>query len=173
MRHTWPPTALHIDAALQVLGPDRLHPDFLVRLLTLAVIATIRGQPYPAGCAALAADPALAAHSVAQVVALVDDHVITAAVVLAASLVRTAPDEESGVAADGVDDLLTQAAQQIAATRELTAHEIDDAAELMAKMSGADPEGSSLRRNRKLVTKLLARRGEAQPSLAARLRGNR
>ena len=44
---------------------------------------------------------------------------------------------------------------------------------MMAKMSGADPEGSSLRRNRKLVTKLLARRGEAQPSLAARLRGNR
>ena len=51
----------HIDAALQVLGPDRLHPDFMVRLLTLAVVATIAGQPYPAGCAALAADPALAA----------------------------------------------------------------------------------------------------------------
>ena len=73
-----------------MLGPDRLHPDFVVRLLTLAVVATIAGQPYPAGCAALAADPALAADSVAQVVALVDDHVITAAAVLAASLVRAA-----------------------------------------------------------------------------------
>ena len=70
----------HVDAALQVLGPDRLHPDFMVRLLTLAVVATIAGQPYPAGCAALAADPALAAHAVAQVVALVDDHVIIPAV---------------------------------------------------------------------------------------------
>ena len=73
----------------------------------------------------------------------------------------------------GVDDLLMQAAQQIAATRDLTDQEIDDAAELMAKMSGAEPDGSSLRRNRKLVTKLLARHAEAQPSLAARLRGNR
>ena len=43
----------------------------------------------------------------------------------------------------------------------------------MAKMSGVEPEGSSLRRNRKLVTKLLARRAEAPPSLAARIRGNR
>jgi hypothetical protein len=139
----------------------------------LAVVATIAGQPYPAGCAALAADPVLAAHSVAQVVALVDDHVITAAAVLAASLVRGIPDEESGASAGGVDDLLVQAAQQIAATRDLTDHEIDDAAELMAKMSGAEQDGTSLRRNRKLVTKLLARRAEAQPSLAARLRGNR
>jgi hypothetical protein len=163
----------HVDAALQVLGPDRLHPDFMVRLLTLAVVATIAGQPYPAGCAELAADPALAAPAVAQVVALVDDHVIIPAVVLAASLVRTAAEEESGPSARSVDHLLAQAAQQIAATRDFTDQEIDDAAELMAKMSGVEPEGSSLRRNRKLVTKLLARRAEASPSLAARIRGNR
>ena len=76
MRRTLATYSPHVDAALQVLGPDRLHPDFVVRLLTLAVVATIAGQPYPAGCAALAADPALAARAVAQVVALVDDHVI-------------------------------------------------------------------------------------------------
>ena len=163
----------HVDAALQVLGPDRLHPDFMVRLLTLAVVATIAGQPYPAGCAALAADPALAAPAVAQVVALVDDNVITPAVVLAASLVRTAAEEESGPSAVSVDHLLAQAAQQIAATRDFTDQEIDDAAEMMAKMSGVEPEGSSLRRNRKLVSKLLARRAESSPSLAARIRGNR
>jgi GTPase-associated protein 1, N-terminal domain type 2/GTPase-associated protein 1, middle domain len=163
----------HVDAALQVLGPDRLHPDFMVRLLTLAVIATIADQPYPAGCAALAADPALAALAVAQVVALVDDHVIIPAVVLAASLVRTAAEEESRSSARSVDHLLAQAAQQIAATRDFTDQEIDDAAELMAKMSGVEPTGSSLRRHRKLVTKLLARRAEASPSLAARIRGNR
>ena len=162
----------HVDAALQVLGPDRLHPDFVVRLLTLAVIATIAGQPYPAGCAALAADPAVAAPAVAQVVTLVDDHVIIPAVVLAASLVRTAS-EETGPSAVSVDHLLAQAAQQIAATRDFTDEEIGDAAELMAKMSGVDAEGSSLRRNRKLVTKLLARRAAAPPSLAARIRGNR
>ena len=163
----------HVDAALQVLGPDRLHPDFIVRLLTLAVVATIAGQPYPAGCAALAADPALAAPAVAQVVALVDGQVIIPAVVLAASLVRTAAEEESGASDVSVDHLLAQAAQQIAATRDFTDQEIDDAAELMAKMSGVEPDGSSLRRNRKLVTKLLASRAEAPPSLAARIRGNR
>jgi len=43
----------------------------------------------------------------------------------------------------------------------------------MAKMAGVEPDGSSLRRNRKLVTKLLARRAEASPSRAARIRGNR
>jgi hypothetical protein len=163
----------HVDAALQVLGPDRLHPDFVVRLLTLAVIATIAGQPYPAGCAALAADPAVAAPAVAQVVTLVDDHVIIPAVVLAASLVRTVAEEESRPAAGSVDRLLAQAAQQIAATRDFTDLDIDDAAELMAKMAGVEPDGSSLRRNRKLVTKLLARRAEASPSRAARIRGNR
>jgi hypothetical protein len=87
--------------------------------------------------------------------------------------VRTAADEESGASAVGVDDLLAQAAQRIAATRDFTDQEIDDAAELMAKMSGAEPDGSSLRRNRKLVIKLLARRAEGPPSLAARIRGNR
>jgi hypothetical protein len=163
----------HVDAALQVLGPDRLHPDFIVRLLTLAVVATIAGQPYPAGCAALAADPALAARAVAQVKALVDDHVIIPVAVLAASLVRNAAEGESGASASSVGHLLAQAAQQIAATRDFTDQEIDDAAELMAKMSGVESEGSSLRRNRKLVTKLLARRAEAPPSLAARIRGNR
>jgi len=139
----------------------------------LAVLATIAGQSYPTGCAALAAEPALAAHAVAQVVALVDNHVIIPAAVLAASLVRTAADEESGESAGRVDDLLARAAQQLAATRDFTEREIEDAAELMAKMSGAEPDGSSLRRNRKLVTKLLARRAEAEPSLAARIRGNR
>jgi hypothetical protein len=150
-----------------------LHPDFVVRLLTLAVVATIAGQPYPAGCAALAADPALAARAVAHVVALVDDHVIIPAVVLAASLVRTVVEEESKPPAGSVDRLLAQAAQQIAATRDFTDLDIDDAAELMAKMAGVEPDGSSLRRNRKLVTKLLARRAEASPSRAARIRGNR
>ena len=161
----------HVDAALQVLGSDRLHPDFMVRLLTLAVVATIAGQPYPVGCAVLAADPALAAPAVAQVVALADNHVVEPAAVLAASLVRAAAND--GASAIDVDDLLAHAAQQIAATRDFSEQEIDDAAELMAKMSGAEPHGSSLRRNRKLVTKLLARAAEAPPSPAARIRGNR
>jgi hypothetical protein len=93
--------------------------------------------------------------------------------VLAACLVRTAADEESGTSAVGVDYLLAQVAHQVAATRDFTDAEIDDAAELMAKMSGAGPERSSLRRNRKLVTKLLSRRAQAPTSRAARMRGNR
>jgi hypothetical protein len=163
----------HVDAALSALGPDRLHPDFTVRLLTLAVVATIAGQPYPAGCAALAAEPSLAADAVAQVVTLVGDHVIIPAAVLAASFVRTSANEESGQPAAGVDELLARAAQQLAVTRDFADQEIEDAAVLMAKMSGAEPDGASLRRNRKLVAKLVARRAQAQPSLATPIRENR
>lgn len=163
----------HLDAALTVLGPDRLHPDFTVRLLTLAVVAAMGGQAYPAACAALAAEPARAAAAVAQVVTLADDHVILPAAVLAASLVRTAADEESGEPAGGVVELLARAAQRLAATRDFTDHEIEDAAVMMVKMSGAEPDGSLLRRNRKLVAKLVARRAQAQPSPATRIRENR
>ncbi len=152
MRLTWPPTARTGTPRFRCWDPTGCIPDFTVRLLTLAVVATITGQPYPAGCAALAADPALAAHAVAQVVALADTTSSSPAVVLAASLVRTAAEEESGPSAGSVDHLLAQAAQQIAATRDFTDQEIDDAAELMAKMSGVEPDGSSLRRNRKLVS---------------------
>jgi GTPase-associated protein 1, N-terminal domain type 2/GTPase-associated protein 1, middle domain len=148
----------HWDAALSVVAPDRLHPDFTVRLLTLAVLATITGQPYPAGCAALAADPALGAQAVGQLVALTEHNVVFAPAVLAASLVHTG----------GVDGLLARAAEQLAATRVFTDQEIHDAAALMAKMSGAEPDSSALRRNRKLVAKLLAHRAQAPPSLAAR-----
>jgi hypothetical protein len=163
----------HVDAALMVLGPDRLHPDFAVRLLTLGVVATIAGQSYLAGCAALAAEPALAADAVAQVLTLVHDHVITPAAVVAASLVRTAAHRESGEPASGVDELLARTAQQLAVTRDFADQEIEDAAVLMARMSGDDPDGSSLRRNRKLVAKLVTRRAQAQPSLATHFRENR
>jgi hypothetical protein len=93
---------------------------------------------------------------------------VFAPAVLAASLVRTAGDEPSATSAGGVDGLLVRAAQQLAATRVFTDQEIDDAAVLMAKMSGAEPDSSSLRRHRKLVAKLLAHRAQGQPSLAAR-----
>jgi hypothetical protein len=82
--------------------------------------------------------------------------------------VRSAADEQSATSAGGVHALLGRAARQLAATRVFTDREIDDAAVLMAKMSGAEPDSSSLRRNRKLVAKLLAHRAQAQPSLAAR-----
>jgi hypothetical protein len=107
------------------------------------------------------------------VVALVDDHVVFAPAVLAASLVRTAADKQSAASAGGVDDVLARSAQKLAATRGFTDQQVDDAAVLMAKMSGVEPDGSTLRRNRKLVAKLLARCAEAQPSLAARTRGHR
>lgn len=147
----------HWDTALSLVAPDLLHPDFTVRLLTLAVLAAITGQPYPPGCAALAEDPVLGANTVAQVVALTEQHVVLAPAVLAAGLVREGT--------RGVDGVLAQAAQQLAATRIFTDQEIDDAAVLMAKMSGAEPEGAALRRNRKLLTKL-----RVAPSVAARER---
>jgi hypothetical protein len=163
----------HWDAALEVLGPDRVHADFTVRLLTLAMVAIIYGQPYPAGCTALAAEPALAAGAIAQLFALVDGHSISPAAVLAATLVRAADEESEAPAGGGVNDLLAQAALQVAATREFSDQDVDDAASLMAQMSGTTSDGGVLRRNRKMVAKLLARRAEAQPSLAARIRGSR
>jgi hypothetical protein len=87
--------------------------------------------------------------------------------------VRTTADEQSAASAVGVDGLLTRAAHHIAATRDFTEQEIHGAAELMAKMSGAEPERSTLRRNRKLVTRLLSRRGEGEPSPTAQMWGNR
>ncbi|MFG1929985.1 hypothetical protein ACGFK1_04935 [Mycobacterium sp. NPDC048908] len=138
----------HWDTALSMVAPDRLHPDFTVRLLALAVLATITGQPYPARCEALAEDPALAAQAASQVLALTEHHAFLVPVVLAAGLVR---------AARGVDHVLAQAAQQLAATRVFTDQEIEDTAVLMAKMSGAEPDGSALRRNRKLLTRLQVR----------------
>jgi hypothetical protein len=161
---TW---SAHWDAALSVAS-DQLHPDFTVRLLTLALLATITGLPYPAGCAALATDHALGAQAVGQVVALTEQHVVFAPAVLAAALLRSADDEQPATSAGAVDGLLGQVARQLAATRVFTDREIDDAAVLMAKMSGAEPDSSSLRRNRKLVARLLAHRVQAQPSLAAR-----
>ncbi len=144
-----------------------------MRLLTLAVLATITGLPYPAGCAALAGDPALGAQAVGQVVALTEHQVVFAPAVLAAALVRSAADEQPGTSAGGVDGLLGRAARQLAATRVFTDREVDDAAVLMAKMSGAEPDSTSLRRNRKLVVRLLTHRTQAQPSLAARTKERR
>ena len=88
---------------------------------------------------------------------MTEQHVALAPAVLAAGLVREGT--------RGVDGVLAQAAQQLAATRIFTDQEIDDAAVLMAKMSGAEPEGAALRRNRKLLTKL-----RVAPSVAARER---
>jgi hypothetical protein len=165
----------HWNAALEGLGPDRVHPDFTVRLLTLAMMGSIVGQPYPAACAALAADPGLGAAAIAQLVALVDSHVIAPAAVIAASLVRAAAAEAGAEAAGsgGVEDLLAQAAQQVAATREFSDQDVDEAASLMAQMSGIQRAGGVLRRNRKIVAKLLVRGTEAQPSLVSRIRGSR
>ena len=132
------------------------------------LVSTITGLPYPAGCAALAADHALGAQAVGQVVALTEQHVVFAPAVLAAALLRSADDEQPATSAGAVDGLLGQVARQLAATRVFTDREIDDAAVLMAKMSGVEPDSSSLRRNRKLVARLLAHRVHSQPSLAAR-----
>ncbi len=165
----------HWNAVLEALGPERVHPDFAVRLLTLAMLGSIFDQPYPTACAALAADPGLGAAAVAQLVALVDDQVIVPAAVIAASLVRTGATEEDAEAAgnSSVEGLLAQAAQQLAAASEFSEQDVAEAASLMAQMSGIEPDGGVLRRNRKMVARLLARGTAAQPSLASRIRGSR
>ena len=101
------------------------------------MLAMIFGQPYPTACAALAAEHGLGAAAVAQLVELVEDQVIGAAAVIAASLARAAAGEEDAGAAggSGIEGLLAQAAQQLAATREFSDQDLAEAASLMAGQS--------------------------------------
>ena len=88
-----------------------------------------------------------------------DGHVIVPAAVIAASLVRRGGEEDAEAAAgSGVEDLLAQAAQQVAATREFTDQDVDDAASMMAQMSGIEPDGGRrCAATEEQVSKLLAR----------------
>lgn len=160
------------ERVLATARPGELHRDFLSGLLTFAVLGTIAGQPFPDGCHALAADPELAADAVRRVLPLVDGYEISPHVVLAVSLLHTATAEDSEIPVSGVEAVLAHLAEQVAAPLPSDDQEVEGVAALMAQMSG-DMSDGALRRYRKMVSRLLTRRADAQPSLAARLRGSR
>jgi hypothetical protein len=160
------------DAAVARVGLPGLHPDVGVRLLTLAAVARINGKPILACADALAAHPDTAEAVIEQVVTLVDQQVIPAAEVLAASLIPVAADDADTTAA-GVDAVLAAAAEQLVAAREYTDEDVDAAAAALARLTDIGPEDAPPRRYRKMVHKLLSQRPEGQSSLAARIRGNR
>ncbi|MBP3082284.1 GAP1-N2 domain-containing protein [Mycolicibacterium fortuitum] len=160
------------EQALATARPGDVHRDFSAGLLTLAVLGTIAGQPFPEACHSLAADPELAVEAVRRVLPLVDGYEISPQVVLAVSLLHTVTAEDTEIPVSGVEAVLAQLAEQVAAPLQNDDHEVEGIATLMAQMSG-DMSDGALRRYRKMVSRLLTRRADAQPSLAARLRGSR
>lgn len=160
------------DAAVARVGLPGLHPDVGVRLLTLAAVARINGKPIVVCADALAAHQDTAEAVIEQVVTLVDQQVLPAAEVLAASLIPVAADD-GDTAATGVDAVLAAAAEQLVATREFTDEDVDAAIAALARLTGIGAEDAPPRRYRKMVHKLLSQRPEGQSSLAARIRGSR
>jgi hypothetical protein len=121
---------------------------------------------------ALAAHPDTAEAVIDQVVTLVEQQVLPAAEVLAASLIPVAVDD-ADTAATGVDAVLAAAAEQLVATREFSDEDVDAAVAALARLTGIGAEDAPPRRYRKMVHKLLSQRPEGQSSLAARIRGSR
>lgn len=150
------------DAALNQIGPGRVHADCAVRVTTLAVLGLIAGQPRPVLAGQLAADPAVAAAAGEQVLALVDSNIVAPTEVLAASLLRT----DAAEPGDAVDGVLAATAAALTATRQFSDDDQEGVLAMMMRMAGSN-EGSPPRRYRKLVSTMLARRAEGRAPLTA------
>lgn len=158
--------------ALAQLPPGSLHPDAVVRLVAMAMIAVINGQPYPPSCNALAADTALAAEAVAQVNALADAEMLAPGTVIAVSLARTVDlDGEATVVISGIGPLVDEVARHVAGTREFSGDDVDATAALIAQLTGSD-SGGAQRRYRKMVGKMLTRGLDRHATLSAETRGS-
>lgn len=157
------------DQVLAGLESRSVHPDFAVRLLAFALLGVLAGQPYPQACSALATETGYGTQAVARVLPLVDGGQLAPVTVVAISLLRTAAAEAAGHALDPVDQLANVLAGQVAAT--MVGADAESVVVLMAQLSGDSSEGT-MRGYRKMVNRLLTRRGE-HPSLAERLRGSR
>ncbi|OBG81545.1 hypothetical protein A5699_08575 [Mycobacterium sp. E802] len=154
------------DQALAGLEPDGVHPDFAVRLLSFALLGLLTGQPYPLACQALAAESGYRAQAVQRVLPLVNGDQLAPAPVMAISLLRA---EAGAYLPEPMDQLAGVLAGQVATT--MAGVEAESVVMLMAQMSGDYSEGT-MRGYRKMVNRLMTRRGE-QPSLVERLRGSR
>ncbi|WP_135451351.1 hypothetical protein [Mycobacterium sp. DL99] len=160
------------EKAMLTVERGLVHHDFEARLLTFAVLGVIAAQPYPAICNALASDAALGGEAVARAWPLIEGNEIAPQAVMAVSLVSTAAAEDSERLPDPVDELVGQLAQRAAAGLVEDDTLVEGVTVLMTQLSGDTSDGAQ-RRYRKMVSKMLERRGDTPPSLVARLRGNR
>ena len=160
------------EQAVFSMEPGVVHRDFEVRLLTFAVLGAIANQPYPPMCNLLAEDARLGADAVSRVLPLVEGFQISPQAVLATSLLSVAAAEDAESALGPVDALLAQLADAVSIHLPDDDGTADSVVAMMTQLSGDASDGGQ-RRYRKMVGKLLARRGEGQPSFAARLRGSR
>lgn len=152
--------------------PGVVHRDFEVRVLTFGVLGVIAGQPYPPVCNVLAEDAGVGGDALVRVHQLVDGYEIAPHVVLAISSLNAVAAEDVGQPLTPVDVLVQQLAERVGATLPDDDATVDGIIGLMIQMSG-DGSDATQRRYRKMVSRLLARRADTQPSLAARLRGSR
>lgn len=157
------------DDVLAGIEPSGVHADFAVRLVAFALLGVLAGQPYPQACNGLAS--AHGPDAVDRVVPLVADRHIAPYAVLAISLLRSAAAEAADVPLDPVHELVNQLAERVVATLPGDENDADGVTALMAQLSGDSSEGT-VRGYRKMVSRLLARRGDPHTSLAARLRGS-
>lgn len=157
------------DQVLAGVEPEAVHPDFAARLLAFALLGVLTGEPYPRSCNVLATESHCSAQAVARVLPLVDGGRLAPVTVVAVSLLRTTAADAGGYALDPVDQLAGVLAGQVAAT--MGGADAESVVVLMAQLSGDSSEGT-MRGYRKMVNRLLTRRGE-HPSLAERLRGSR
>lgn len=150
------------DAGLRQIGPGRVHADCAVRVAVLAVLGLIAGQPRPVLAGQLAGDGAVATAAGEQVLALVDNNIVTATEVLAASLLRA----DAAEPGDSIDGVLAGAAAALTASRQFNDDDQEGVLAMMMRMAGSS-EGSPPRRYRKLVSTMLARRAERRAPLTA------
>ncbi|KHO20319.1 hypothetical protein QQ44_27720 [Mycolicibacterium setense] len=157
------------DQVLAAVQPDAVHQDFSARLLAFALLGVLTGQPYPRACNVLATEKHCSAQAVALVLPLVDGGELAPVTVVAVGLLRATAAEAAAYAPNSVDQLAGVLAGRVAAT--MGGADAESVVVLMAQLSGDSSEGT-MRGYRKMVNRLLTRRGE-QPSLAERLRGSR
>jgi hypothetical protein len=161
------------DEALEAVGIIDVHHDVAVRLVTFAAIALAAGQPYPPSSATLTADAHVAAEAFGHVAALLDGHVLNAMSVLAVAALRFGRNGDDPVAVtDGIDEVIGQAARHIMATRRPESIDVNMIAATMAQLSGELGDGA-VRRHRKTVLRLLARRPDAHTAPIVRTRWSR
>ncbi|TFV55216.1 hypothetical protein E4P42_23510 [Mycobacterium sp. PS03-16] len=156
--------------ALNTVGAQVANHRFAGRLVTFAAIAACAGHPYPAACATLAADAAVAADAFGQLVALVDGYVLNVMSVLAVAALRWSDDAAGG--SDAVEDVIGRTAQHVLTTRSPEMIDAGMVAATMAQLSG-DLSDAAIRRHRKTVMRLMTRRFEMPTAPAIRTQWSR
>ena len=163
------------EGAVSYVGAERVDVEFATRLVSIAAAASVHGLPFPASCATLATRETVSTAAVDRVVALVDAGQLNAADVVAAATLRE--DQDPSVEPDPVGDVVTVAAEKLAATREFEDSEQEAAAAHVLRLAGGSttepPDPALLRTHRKAVQRFLARHQDSSGSFASRMWGRR